>query len=128
MDIILNNNIFTFNNALWKQEVGAAVGSRPIPPYANIFHARILDKLMNKMATSYFQMLKRFFDEYFTIFVGTTKELHTLFEDINKVNPTIKLTMNHTTVKMELKEDQCECEKRKQYLSWILYVASRMAI
>ena len=48
MDIILNNNIFTFHDALWKQEVGAAMGSRPIPPYANIFLARTLDILMKK--------------------------------------------------------------------------------
>ena len=50
-------------------------------------------------------MLKRFLDDYFTIFVGTTKELHKLLKEINKVYPTIKLTMNHTSVRGELKED-----------------------
>ena len=34
----------------------------------NIFLAQILDILMNKMATSNFQMLKRFLDDYFTIY------------------------------------------------------------
>ena len=112
MDIILHNNIFTFHDALWKQEVGAAMGSKPIPPYANIFLARTLDKLMKKLGAKFFQMLKRFLDDYFTIFVGTTKELHKLLEEINKVYPTIKLTLNHTSVRGELKEDQCECEEK----------------
>ena len=39
MEIILNNNIFTFHGSLWKQEVGAAMGSRLIPPHANIYRA-----------------------------------------------------------------------------------------
>ena len=98
MDIILHNDIFTFHDALWKQEVGAAMGSKPIPPYANIFLARTLDKLMKKSGAKFFQILKRFLDDYFTIFVGTTQELHKLLEEINKVYHTIKLTMNHTSV------------------------------
>ena len=110
MDIILHNNIFTFHDALWKQEVGAAMGSRPIPPYANIFLARTLDRIMKKLANKDFQMLKRFLDDYFTIFLGSTKELHKLLEEINKTYPTIKLTINHTSVEGERKEDQCNCE------------------
>ena len=84
---------------------GAAMGSRPIPPYANIFLARTLEKLMKKLGAKFFQMHKRFLEDYFTIFVGTTKELHKLLEEINNVCPTIKLTMNHTSVKGEIKKD-----------------------
>ena len=41
MDIILNHNIFEFHDGLWKQKVGAAMGSPPVPRYANIFMAKI---------------------------------------------------------------------------------------
>ena len=38
MEVILSQNIFTFHDSLWKQEVGAAMGCKPIPHYANIFY------------------------------------------------------------------------------------------
>ena len=41
MKVILEENIFEFHDALWKQKIGAAMGSRPIPHYADIFMADI---------------------------------------------------------------------------------------
>ena len=43
MEIILTENIFEFHNQLWKQKIGAAMGSRPVPHYANNFMAEIDD-------------------------------------------------------------------------------------
>ena len=43
--VILENNIFEFDSELYRQDVGAAMGCKPIPPYANIFMAQI-DKLV----------------------------------------------------------------------------------
>ena len=71
---------------LWKQLIGAAMGSKPIPHYANIFMA-IIDKEIEALANSStieaLLMLKRFLDDFFLIFCGSTKELHYLFEKIN---------------------------------------------
>ena len=41
MEIILRQNIFEFHNQLWRQEIGAAMGSPPVPLYANICMADI---------------------------------------------------------------------------------------
>ena len=41
MKVILEQNIFEFHDALWKQMIGAAMGSRPIPHYADIFMSDI---------------------------------------------------------------------------------------
>ena len=41
MEIILMQNIFEFHDQLWRQEIGAAMGSPPVPSYANIFMADI---------------------------------------------------------------------------------------
>ena len=41
MEILLKYNIFEFHDLYWKQEVGAAMGSRPVPAYANLFMAEI---------------------------------------------------------------------------------------
>ena len=41
MEIILRENIFEFHNQLWRQEIGAAMGSPPVLHYANVFMAQI---------------------------------------------------------------------------------------
>ena len=48
MEIILNENIFEFHNLYWKQKIGAAMGSSPIPHYANIFMAKIGKEIMKR--------------------------------------------------------------------------------
>ena len=37
MNLILKHSIFTFNSEYFKQEIGAAMGSKPVPGYSNIF-------------------------------------------------------------------------------------------
>ena len=57
-------------------------------------------------------LMKRFLDDIFFIFNGTTRHLHELLYKINQINPNIKHTMMHTSVPGEALEDQCECENR----------------
>ena len=44
MEIILYHNIFEFHEGFYKQKIGAAMGSKPTPGYANIFMAKIYKK------------------------------------------------------------------------------------
>ena len=113
MEIILYNNVFEFHETFWKQSVGAAMGSKPIPHYANIFMASIDKKIRDLDIMQALKFLKRFLDDYFMIFIGSTKKLHALFVEINKINPTIKLTMKHTEIDHEQIEDRCDCEPTK---------------
>ena len=53
-------------------------------------------------------------DEYFLLFIGTTKNLHILFEEINKLNPTIQFTMSHPSVYNEAEEDQYGCDTKSK--------------
>ena len=48
MKIIIHNNIFTFHDSDWKQDIGAAMGSRQIPSYANNFMAKTIDQELAK--------------------------------------------------------------------------------
>ena len=41
IEIILKNYIFEFSEGYYKQNIGAAMGSKPIPPYANTCMAKI---------------------------------------------------------------------------------------
>ena len=109
LHIILHNNVFEFHETYWKQNIGAAMGSKPIPDYANIFMASFDKKIEGLDRKKAFLLLKRFLDDYFMIFRGSTKKLHALFAEINLLHPTIKLTMNHTTRHNEPKDEQCEC-------------------
>ena len=101
MKLILNHNIFTFHDAHWIQEIGAAMGSKPVPHYADGFMARQIDPQIIQLASRFdtnnqkaMQVLKRFLDDYFSIHNGTTKELHLLLDLMNKIHPSIKLTMS----------------------------------
>ena len=91
------------------------MGSPPIPSYANIFMAEF-DNVIWCIAMKYIEngaislkLLKIFLDNIFLIFVGSTRKLHMFFEEINNIHPTIKLTMNHTSVPGEATENKCDC-------------------
>ena len=119
LEIILKNSIFEFNKELYQQQVGTSMGTKPAPHYANNFMARKIDKKFWEIAEKYMkngriplQFLKRFLDDLFLIFVGSILELHSFFEDINKIHPTIKFTMAHTTPESEWnKPPCCDCPK-----------------
>ena len=102
----------SFNNELYSQEVGAPMGSPPVPDYANLFMANRIDKeiwniLTRNQALKFF---KRFLDDIFIIYSGSTKQLHTLFGEINAINPTIQMTMSHTSILGEDPLEKCECD------------------
>ena len=105
LEILLSNNIFEFDGKLFIQRIGAAMGSPPIPTYANTFMAKRLDKsifkiieLISKNENISLELFKRFLDDLFFIFIGNTKSLHKILEEINLIHPSIKFTMKHTFI------------------------------
>ena len=119
MELILRNNLFSFHDSIWRQLIGAAMGSKPIPAYADNFMARTIDpkiielsEIFNREGMKAMPLLKRFLYDYFSLFVGTTKNLHLLFEEINKIHPQIRLKMSHTSVPGESIEDKYDCEEK----------------
>ena len=94
------------------------MGIHPAPSFANIYLARRLDEAIRAIAEKYgengqsaFQIFKRFLDDLFQIFKGTSKQLHQMYEEINQKHPTIKFTMVHTSNELEPEEDRCDCPK-----------------
>ena len=97
------------------------MGTKPAPSYADIFMARKIDDKIISLAEQFNQMkdkgnpltmFKRFLDDIFSIFKGTTKDLHKLFDEMNKLHKTIKFTMNHSSPPNESETDSCLCEKQ----------------
>ena len=76
MQTVLKNNIFTFYNNFFKQDIGAAMGSRPVPTYANTFMAEKIDSKIQFLAEKYrkqnenspIRLQKRFLDDLFYVF------------------------------------------------------------
>ena len=120
MELILKFNLFEFDGALYQQLVGTSMGSKPAPNYANIYLAKRLDKEISRLGYKYgkkersaLTIFKRFLDDIFLIFKGTTKKLHEFFDDMNKIHPTLKFTLNHTSPDNESQEDRCSCETKE---------------
>ena len=88
--------IFEYHNGLYQQLICTTMGSKP--SYANIYLAKKVDHERERLGFKYgnrtsstFQIQKRFLDDLFIIFKGTTKNLHELLQEINEVHPTSKL-------------------------------------
>ena len=89
---------------LWRQLIGVAMGIRPAPSFANILLARRIDPKLEEQGIKYgadgksaVLIFNRFLDDMFKIFKGTKKELHNIIDEMNRIHPTLKLTINHTT-------------------------------
>ena len=117
LELTLEYNIFEFSEQLFRQIIGAAMGSRSSPSYADIFMARRIDCQIKKLIQIFetnadltLKFFKRFLDDLFFIFTGSTQILHTFFNEVNNIHPSIKLTMTHTTLKNE--QHSCECPQK----------------
>jgi hypothetical protein len=120
MELILKHNIFEFHGVLWRQLIGTAMGTPPAPSYANIYIARRMDGEIKKIGFKYgknglsaLKILKRFLDDIFQVFIGSTKTLHDFFNDLNEIHPTLKFTMTHTSLQFENESDKCPCESNE---------------
>ena len=121
MELIQKHNVFEFHDGmLWKQIVGTAMGGHSAPSYANIYLSKKIDeqilnisKLIEARGEGSLKIFKRFLDDIFKVFNGTTKQLHQFLEEMNKIHPTLKFTMNHTSVDDEAAEDKCSCSNQK---------------
>ena len=60
LEIILYQNIFELHGGYFKQNIGAAMGSRPIPPYANNFMAKNLHTHHNENQVKDLKCMKVF--------------------------------------------------------------------
>ena len=94
------------------------MGQRHVPPSENIFMARRIDNKIENLERQIIEnninplkLFKRFLDDLFMIFLGSTFKLHKFLEEINNIHPSIQFTMNHTSLNSEL--ERCECEAQE---------------
>ena len=78
------------------QLVGTAMGTKAAPPYANLFMGRHEETIQEAFIWA-IPFWKRFIDDIFLIFLGTTKQLQSMKDFMNNLHPTIKFTFEHST-------------------------------
>ena len=78
------------------QLVSTATGSKTAPPYANLVMGRHEETIQEAFIWA-ISFWKRFIDDIFLIFVGTTKQLQSMKNFINNLHPTIKFTFEDST-------------------------------
>jgi hypothetical protein len=91
MEFVLTKGYITFQEQIYQQTNGAAMGSPMIPPYANIFMYQLEKATVHKhTASGTLLLFKRFIDDVFII----TKDsnITELQGELNSLRPFIKLT------------------------------------
>jgi hypothetical protein len=109
LSIVLKTNIFEFNEELFLQKIGTAMGTRVAPTYANIFMEKI-DTMVQKCGKTeneeHIMFYKRFIDDILIFWKGTEEKFVEFMTKINTLHPTIKFThefnsMNKSTTYLD---------------------------
>ena len=83
MSLVLKHNVFEFDKKFYLQIQGTAMGSKMAP--------RLEAQLINQAPES-IHTWKRFIDDIFIIWTGTTDDYKKYMSNINQIHPTIKFT------------------------------------
>ena len=96
LKFILNNNIFQFNNIIYLQTHGTAMGCRMAVKYANIFMYKKWTQIIQDC--DYRPMMKplRLIDDIFFIWEGDQERLIQFYNIINNKDTNIKFEINYS--------------------------------
>ena len=96
LETILKNYNLSFMDKHFLQLVGIAMGTNAAPPYANLFMDHQEEEIHETLICA-IPFWKRFIDDIFLIFIGTTNQLQSLWDFMNHLHPTINFTFQHFT-------------------------------
>jgi hypothetical protein len=92
MEFVLTKGYMQFEDRIFQQNNGAAMGSPMIPPYANIFMFMIEKKCVEKYMSNHFLTLYvRYIDDVFTICEQNSDLTNPFIKEMNELNVNIKL-------------------------------------
>ncbi len=99
LDLVLKNNTFVFNDKMYKQLGGTAMGTKLAPAYANIFMGNLEEKLLAGYPLKP-DLWLRFIDDIFLIWNHGEQNLIEFVEYLNSAHRSIKFTSeySHTSV------------------------------
>ena len=95
LETILKNNNLSFMDKHFLQLVDTVMGTKAASPYANLFMERHEETIREAFIWTIL-FWKRFIEDIFLIFLGTTNQLQSLQDFMNHLQPTIKFTFQHS--------------------------------
>ena len=99
LDLTLRNNDFEFNGRYFLQICGTAMGKKYAPALANLylldFDKAAMEGLITERGIIKPYLYKRYLDDIFFMWPGTTEELKLFEEKLGKITAGIKITMEY---------------------------------
>jgi hypothetical protein len=120
LELTMKNNDFRFNNDIFLQIFGTAMGKPYAPSLANIYLIDFDDKAMNTFRIKP-KLYYRFLDDIFFVWTGTRTELTEYENYLNTLIPDIKITLTaddteanflDTTIFKHTAHDVCTLQTR----------------
>ena len=99
LKLVLHKNNFQFNGEHYLQIGGTAMGTKVAPSYANLFMARLEEKLLERARTDLqieLPLYLRYIDDIFFIFPYSETKLQEFMTLMNSFHRTIKFTEEHS--------------------------------
>ena len=94
MKYILENNYFSYNNEIFRQVQGTAMGARMAVKYANIYMGRKWEITLARTTDKpYFYV--RLIDDIFMIWTHGVEKLRQFYQEINNVDRNIQYELNY---------------------------------
>ena len=91
MSLVLEFSIFDFENELYLQKCGTAMGTKMAPTYANCFMGEVEETFMKSQHYKPFGY-KRFLDDIFMIWLHVREKLETFINHFNNISPELRFT------------------------------------
>ncbi|KAK3106951.1 hypothetical protein FSP39_003763 [Pinctada imbricata] len=118
MDIVLDSNIFTFNDETYVEKIGTAIGSKLGMTYACTYMGEWEKELFSKsekLPSSYY----RYIDDIWGIWTHGEDTLKEFVKTANNIHPNIQLELRYSTENIEFLDVKITTEKG--YLKTDLY-------
>ena len=105
-----NNNVFEFNDKVYRQLRGTAIGTKMAPPYCILFLAELEEAFLETCEFKP-EVWFRYIDDIFIIWTHGEEKLKSFLENLNNFHETIKFTsewsqksVNFLDVQVSLKD------------------------
>ncbi|XP_049832300.1 uncharacterized protein LOC126272991 [Schistocerca gregaria] len=99
LTLVLSHNYFSFNNKMYQQKEGLAMGSCLASLLADIFINNLECKFFkeNPQMVNKIIYYRRYVDDIIVLFDGTAEEIDNLAKEMNKMHQNIIFTVEHQT-------------------------------
>ena len=86
LKLVMECNIFKFNNEFWIQLIGTCMGTRVAPTYANVFMGKLEKEMLSKCPEhlkKFIHTWRRFIDDILVIWTGSDETFNEFFNFLN---------------------------------------------